>query len=106
MARDFARSFYKSKQWESTRDAYARSVHGLCEPCARSGKVSIGVIVHHKEHLTPENIEDPAVALSFDNLELVCRKCHAACHPEIYGSKKQGGAARVAFDEDGNVVRL
>lgn len=31
-----------------------------------------GAIVHHKEHLTPQNINDPDITLSEDNLELLC----------------------------------
>jgi hypothetical protein len=38
------------------------------------------VIVHHKIHLTPANIHDPAVALSFSNLEALCRFHHGTAH--------------------------
>ena len=103
MAQPFAVAFYHSRAWKHTRDAYARSKRGLCEKCLREGRYTPGIIVHHKVHLSPENINDPKVSLSFDNLELVCRECHAAEHPEIYGTIPEGG--RVAFDEDGNVVR-
>lgn len=103
MARQFAVAFYHSKAWKHTRDAYARSKHGLCEICLREGRYTPGEIVHHKVHLTPENINDPSVTLSFDNLELVCRDCHAREHPEIYGTPPTPG--RISFDEDGNVVR-
>ena len=71
--------------------------------CQRCGK-ELGVIVHHKEHLTPSNINDPSVSLSFDNLELVCRDCHADVHPEIY--EREAPVQRVAFDAYGNVMRL
>lgn len=105
MAREFAKAFYHSKAWRGVRDAYFRSTRGLCERCLREGRLTPGAIVHHKVHLTPENINDPDVALSFDNLEVVCRDCHAKEHPEIYkGAPKQ--EARVAFDEDGNVLRI
>lgn len=59
-----------------------------------------GEIVHHKTHITPENVGDPSVTLAFDNLELLCRACHADEHPEIY---EREGASRVVFDEEGNV---
>jgi 5-methylcytosine-specific restriction protein A len=103
MAREFARGFYHSKSWKRTRDAYIRA-HPLCERCLKHGVYTPGEIVHHKEHLTPQNIGDPKVSLSFDNLETLCRKCHAIEHPEIYG---EGAVAefRVCFDENGNVVR-
>lgn len=80
MAREFAASFYKSKTWQHCRDEYAKSVGHLCEDCLARGLLVPGVIVHHKIHLTPETIKDPAIALSFDNLKLVCRDCHAREH--------------------------
>ena len=32
--------------------------------------------MHHKIYLTPQNINDPAVTLAEDNLELLCQDCH------------------------------
>ena len=78
--RDFAKAFYKSKAWQRTRRAYASSVGGLCEECLRRGLYRPGEIVHHRQALTPENILDPAVSLSWSNLELLCRDCHGAAH--------------------------
>lgn len=103
MAREFAKAFYKSKAWKQTRQAYFKARFGLCERCAARGRAVPGEIVHHKDHLTPDNINDPNVSLAFDNLELLCRDCHAGQHPEIYPQKKE---PRVAFDKEGNLVRL
>lgn len=80
MARDFAQAFYNSDAWDATRKAYRKSVGGLCERCLKEGRYTPGVIVHHKVHLNPANINDAAVALSWENLELLCRDCHAAEH--------------------------
>lgn len=106
MAREFARAFYHSKAWKQARDAYVRSQHGICERCAKNGTLSKGEIVHHREHLTPENIGDPAVSLSPSNFELLCRKCHADEHPEIYGRDDEGEPPRYAFDEFGDLVEI
>ena len=46
----------------------------------KKGLYSPGEIVHHKIHLTPDNINVPEIALSWDNLELLCRDCHALAH--------------------------
>lgn len=105
MARDFAKAFYRSKEWQKARAAYIRSVHGLCERCLAAGRYVPGEIVHHKVHLTPYNVGDPSVSLDFRNLEYVCRDCHAKEHPEIYGKTHEDGP-RVGFDAEGNVVRL
>lgn len=78
--REFATAFYKSKAWQDCRAAYFRYRHGLCERCLSRGIYRPGEIVHHRQHLTPENIGNPAVTLCFDNLMLVCRDCHALEH--------------------------
>jgi len=78
--REFAKEFYRSKTWQRCRDDYARSKAWLCERCLSRGLYKPGEIVHHKRHLTPDNIGDPSVTLSWDNLQLVCRDCHAELH--------------------------
>lgn len=80
MAKEFAEEFYGSSTWQRVRAAYRKQVGGLCERCLKAGRYNAGVIVHHKVHLTPELIQHPEIALSFDNLELLCRDCHAAAH--------------------------
>lgn len=97
MAQDFAQSFYNSKTWQHTRDAYKRSVGGLCELCWQKGIVRPGEIVHHKNPITPDNINDPNVTLAFDNLELVCRDCHAQLHDRKNRRYKLDELGRVVF---------
>ena len=80
MARAFAVDFYKSDVWINCRANYLAKVGGLCELCYAKGIYSPAVIIHHKIHLTPENIKDPTIALSFDNLCAVCMDCHAKEH--------------------------
>lgn len=94
--RDFAKSFYKSTAWQQCRASFAKSKGGLCERCLAKGLYSPGEIVHHKIHLTPENINDPRVSLSWDNLELLCRDCHADEH--------SAHSRRYIVDEGGRVT--
>ena len=82
MARDFAKSFYSSKRWQDCRNGYARSVGFLCENCLRRGVYKPGDIVHHRIEIDPININNPEVALNWNNLELLCRECHAEAHDE------------------------
>lgn len=91
----FAAGFYRSKQWQHTKDAYAKSVDGLCENCLRKGIYRPGVIVHHKIPLTPERMQHPEVTLSWGNLELLCRDCHGEVHRK---------GKRYKFDAFGNVI--
>ena len=78
--KEFAKAFYKSKEWERCRSGYIKYVGGLCERCLSRGDIVPGLIVHHKCYLTPENITDPAITLSYDNLELLCLDCHNKEH--------------------------
>ena len=78
--KDFARYFYSSKRWKDCRAAYAKSKRNLCEVCLSKGLFVPAVIVHHKIELTPENINNPDVTLNWNNLQCVCRDCHAQIH--------------------------
>ena len=85
VAKQFARRFYSSKAWQDCRNEYAKRAHHLCENCLRRGIYKPGEIVHHKIELDPITIGRPEIALSFDNLELLCRECHAAMHEQSGG---------------------
>jgi len=112
MAKPFARKFYSSKAWQSCRNEYAKRRHYLCEDCLRRGIYRPGTIVHHKIELDPINIENPEIALSFDNLELLCRDCHASKHDmqggrwAIVNKKKREARAasqRYTIGENGKI---
>lgn len=94
--KEFAQQFYSSKAWQRTRTAYAKSKHNLCEICLSKCIIKPGVIVHHKVHIDPDTINDPNVTLDWNNLQLVCRDCHA----EIHDRRQR----RYKIDEMGHVV--
>lgn len=98
--KEYAKEFYKSKAWKQTQAAYKKSVGGLCERCRHNGLVVPGVIVHHKIHITPENIKEPLITLSFDNLELLCRDCHAKAHAGTVRRWKVDGLGRITAKDD------
>jgi 5-methylcytosine-specific restriction endonuclease McrA len=89
MANKDIQGFYYTQAWKNAREAYKRSKGGLCERCLDKGYIVPGEIVHHKIRLTPENINDPNISLNWDNLQLVCRKCHAEIHEDVYEEQKQ-----------------
>lgn len=91
----WAKWFYNSDAWEKTRDAYFEHAAGLCEDCKEAGE-----IVHHIVHLTPQNIHDPKITLSWDNLKLVCRECHSKYHPKNKNKRNE----RYSVDEKGNIL--
>lgn len=113
MSKPFAKKFYSSKAWQACRNEYARRKHYLCENCLRRGIYKPGVIVHHLIELDPVNINNPEIALNFDNLELLCRDCHAEVHEqsggrwsEVNNRKKKAKEAtnRYVIASDGTVT--
>ena len=100
MAQEWAIWFYNSKEWKKCREAYKQSVNGLCERCLAKGLYVVGDEVHHKIYLTPENINDPYITLSFENLELLCSSCHSIEHNEKYSPLRED----VMFNEEGDLV--
>lgn len=106
VAQDWAKRFYNSPSWLKNRKNYLMRVldtplgpcpAGMCERCFERGELVPAVVVHHKVHLTPENIGDPHYTLSYDNLQRLCVDCHAAVHSAM-------DEPRVTFDADGNIV--
>lgn len=91
------RSFYGTEAWKQTRRAYAQSVGGLCERCKAKGIIKAGDMVHHKRHLDADLVTDPALALSWDNLELLCRDCHGKEHEKNHKRYKVDELGRIIF---------
>lgn len=93
MAKEWARWFYDSPVWRGTRRAYKQHAHGLCEQCGDPG-----TIVHHRTPLTPANIHNTNIALSFSNLQLLCQACHNQIH-----MANPAAMAGMYFDAEGNL---
>jgi len=87
--------------WQNTSRAYKQSVGGLCEKCMGKGIVTPAEIVHHKIPLTDDNINDLSISLSWDNLEALCRTCHAEEHEAIYAARSK---KRYKIDKLGRVI--
>lgn len=96
--KDYAKTFYKSKQWQNCRNTYLKSVGGLCENCLKKGIYRPAVDVHHIEHVTPENITNPEVTLNWGNLIALCRECHMEIH--------YGRGRRYTVDEMGRTLPI
>ena len=78
--RSAPKSFYNSKAWKDCELLYKKKMHFLCELCKEKGVLTPGEIVHHKIHLTAENVHDAEISLNFDNLQLLCIPCHNNIH--------------------------
>lgn len=88
--------FYHSAAWQRAKQAKRLQAKGLCERCGKAGWE-----VHHKIPLTDENVDDPAISLGMDNLELLCTACHNAARDEE--EKKRGKRKDYYFDANGDM---
>lgn len=91
----YAEAFYKSSSWVAARKAYLERVGGLCERCLEKGLIVPATMVHHVEHITPENINDESITLNPANFLALCRECHAKAHEK---------APRYKFDDTGHMI--
>lgn len=95
--KEYAKGFYQSAAWKRTRQTVVKRANGLCERCKAAGLYVPGVIVHHKEYITPTNVQDARVTLNLDNLEYLCEDCHNKEH-------KAKPNNRYRFDSDGKLL--
>lgn len=84
-------NFYKSNEWKLVRAIKIACAGGICEGCGM-----VADEVHHKIHLTPENVVDPNISINQDNLLLLCKECHNKAHERFRKSQ--------IFDKDGNFI--
>ncbi len=68
---DVERQVYKSSRWRKLSRDY-RAQHPLCERCEKENKIVPVSLVHHKQP-----IADGGDPFDWDNLESICRSCHA-----------------------------
>jgi 5-methylcytosine-specific restriction endonuclease McrA len=78
--RSIDRKFYESQTWRDCQAAYMKKANHLCERCLAKGIHEPARIVHHRIHLTQENLGDPELMYGFDNLEALCIECHNTEH--------------------------
>lgn len=101
MAKEFAKKFYKSKEWQKARRLALIRDKGLCQRCGLPAEE-----VHHKEHLTSSNINDSSISLGLDNLESLCKDCHFKEHEEERTSGRliNDTVEGFIFSEDGFLI--
>ena len=77
---DRIESFYSSDRWRKCRKVFLQNKGGLCELCLKRGLIKLATQVHHRQHITPDNLDDPRITLDHSNLMALCDECHAEQH--------------------------
>ncbi|PKG22734.1 HNH endonuclease [Niallia nealsonii] len=95
MAKDYAASFYNGTKWRKCSKGYMQSMNYICERCG-----DLASICHHKEYITPQNINDFNITLNWTNLEALCQTCHNQEH-----HSSEICVTGLAFDSKGNLIQ-
>lgn len=80
---------YDRARHKAWREKVLRRAHGLCEECARYGRVGKdglpipATVAHHIQHLD----EHPELAYVVANGRALCADCHNRAHPEKGGRR-------------------
>ena len=101
MAREFSKSFYNSKEWQTVRESVLMRDKYLCQHCGKPAEE-----VHHIIHLSPKNIGDISITLNMDNLVSLCKDCHFQEHRGEHGKGRQVKESYdYEFDANGMLVQ-
>jgi 5-methylcytosine-specific restriction protein A len=76
---------YQSKEWRELRDTYIK-MHPLCEECIKKNIVTPAVDVHHLKTPFSKGTINYTLLLDMNNLESVCKVCHAEIHNKQQGN--------------------
>jgi len=105
-------NFYQSKVWKRQRKYIWLKQNCLCAICKKPVWINgisnksipqskrLRGIVHHKEFLNNENIDEDNITLNEDNLVGLCIVCHQHLHSDNKYIRND-----IRFDENGNVVK-
>lgn len=73
--------FYKSKEWEVSREVAIVRDNALCQDCLKNNKIVAFYTVHH---IVPIK-EDWSRRLDISNLICLCESCHQIRHNSMKG---------------------
>lgn len=86
--RNLRQKAYQNTKWRKMRDTYMHE-HPLCEECLKQGKVTPAEDIHHKRSPFQKGEVNWNLLLDYNNLEAVCKTCHATIHNNQNGVKTQ-----------------
>ena len=81
-------TFYSSKEWLAFRDIVIHNRLNeegisICEHCHKPIVKAYDLILHHIEELTEDNVNDVAISLNEDNIQIVHFGCHNKIHDRL-----------------------
>lgn len=87
-------SFYRSDEWAKLRarlmmERVNENGELICARCGRPILKAYDCIGHHKIELTDENVNDYAISLNPDNIELIHHRCHNIEHRRFEGFRQE-----------------
>lgn len=85
--------FHSSKYWRKLRETYINN-NPVCVFCMQLGIIKAGEIVDHIKPVATH----PELALEWDNLQTLCKRCHDSAKQRIEHGKAGG------WDENGLAI--
>lgn len=82
---DKSMKFYKSKEWLRVRQLALKRDNYECQICKKRGKYKKAENVHHMKEIKTY----PELALSLDNLQCLCIRCHNEVHDRLDKEKNK-----------------
>lgn len=89
MAQEWANKIYKSRAWIDLRQAIIAERGLRCQKCGRLLHNPADITADHIVELTPNNVNDPNIALNPDNVQLLCADCHNRKHQRFGHNQKR-----------------
>lgn len=77
--------FYKSKEWLELRKIALKRDNNECQLCKAKGKYHRAENVHHIKEVKTH----PHLALTLDNLQCLCIRCHNEVHDRLEQEKNK-----------------
>ena len=84
---DKIHQFYCSRSWRDLAYNLKIKANGKCNRCNETLLDFSKLIGHHTIELNEDNINNPAIALNPDKIEIICLDCHNKQHRR-FGNKK------------------
>lgn len=93
--------FYRSREWKRLREVVISErtdADGfvICDRCSKPILKKYDMILHHKVHLTDDNVNDATISLNPKNIEILHHDCHNKDHNR-FGHSNYMNSARLVY---------